>query len=154
MPVNRLFPPEGLRPPAACTRTELEEALAAGIILEGVVQRCDAAHTLHLSLGGIQAQIPRQEAIAPWISGADRDIAVISRVGKQNCFTVKELRSDEKGAPVALLSRRDAQEQAMDFLLQEIRPGTVLTCRVTRLESFGAFVDIGCGIVALSLIHI
>lgn len=66
MPVNRLFPPEGLRPPAACTRTELEEALAAGTILEGVVQRCDAAHTLHLSLGGIQAQIPRQEAIAPW----------------------------------------------------------------------------------------
>ena len=129
MPVNRLFPPEGLRPPAACTRTELEEALAAGTILEGVVQRCDAAHTLHLSLGGIQAQIPRQEAIAPWISGADRDIAVISRVGKQTCFTVKELRSDEKGAPVALLSRRDAQEQAMDFLLQEIRPGTVLTCR-------------------------
>lgn len=42
MPVNRLFPPEGLRPPAACTRTELEEALAAGTILEGVVQRCDA----------------------------------------------------------------------------------------------------------------
>lgn len=149
MPVNRLFPPEGLRPPAACTRTELEEALAAGTILEGVVQRCDAAHTLHLSLGGIQAQIPRQEAIAPWISGADRDIAVISRVGKQTCFIVKELRSDEKGAPVALLSRRDAQEQAMDFLLQEIRPGTVLTCRVTRLESFGAFVDIGCGIIAM-----
>lgn len=37
----------------------------------------------------------------------------------------------------------------MDFLLQEIRPGTVLTCRVTRLESFGAFVDIGCGIIAM-----
>lgn len=149
MPVNRLFPPEGLRPPAACTRADLEEALAAGTILEGVVQRCDADHTLHLSLGGIQARIPRQEAIAPWISGADRDIAVISRVGKQTCFTVKKLCSDEKGAPVALLSRRDAQEQAMDFLLQEIRPGTVLTCRVTRLESFGAFVDIGCGIIAM-----
>lgn len=149
MPVNRLFPPEGLRPPAACTRADLEEALAAGTILEGVVQRCDADHTLHLSLGGIQARIPRQEAIAPWISGADRDIAVISRVGKQTCFTVKKLCSDEKGAPVALLSRRDAQEQAMDFLLQEIRPGTVLTCRITRLESFGAFVDIGCGIIAM-----
>ena len=72
MPVNRLFPPEGLRPPAACTRADLEEALAAGTILEGVIQRCDAAHTLHLSLGTIQARIPRQEAIAPWISGADR----------------------------------------------------------------------------------
>ena len=35
-----------------------------------------------------------------------------------------------------------------DFL-EHLRPGTVVSGRVTRLESFGAFVDIGCGIVAM-----
>ncbi len=149
MPLNHLFPPEGLRPPAPCSLAELKEALASGAVLEGPVQRCDTAHTLHIPLGGVEGRMPRAEVTAPWISGSDRDIAVLSRVGKSACFTVTDLRADEKGAPVALLSRRAAQEAAMDFLLPRLVPGTVLTCRVTRLESFGAFLDIGCGIVAM-----
>ena len=37
----------------------------------------------------------------------------------------------------------------MGFFLEHLTPGMVLTGRITRLESFGAFVDIGCGIVAI-----
>lgn len=37
----------------------------------------------------------------------------------------------------------------MDFFLEALEPGMVLTCRVTRLEPYGAFLDIGCGIVAI-----
>lgn len=37
----------------------------------------------------------------------------------------------------------------MDFFLQNLEPGMVLTCRVTRLEPYGAFLDIGCGIIAI-----
>lgn len=37
----------------------------------------------------------------------------------------------------------------MAYFLEHLEPGTVLTGRVTRLESFGAFVDVGCGIVAM-----
>ena len=59
------------------------------------------------------------------------------------------LRADEKGAPTALLSRRAVQERAMDFFLEHLRPGSVVTAVVTHLESFGAFLDIGCGIVAM-----
>lgn len=149
MPENNLFPPEGLRPATVYTLSDLKAAAESGDILEGTVQRCDASHTLHLSLNGIAARMPRQEVTAPWISGASRDIAVLSRVGKQTCFIVTDIQADGKGAPVALLSRRLAQEKAMDFFLKHLEPGTVLTCRVTRLEPFGAFVDIGCGIVAM-----
>lgn len=149
MPENKRFPPEGLRPPSPCGLSDLREAMEQNTILEGVVQRCDPEHSLHLALGSVQGIIPRREAVAPWISGASRDIAVLSRVGKQTCFTVKSLGADEKGAPLAYLSRRDAQEQAMTFFLETLAPGAVLTGRVTRLESFGAFVDIGCGIVAM-----
>ena len=149
MPENKLFLPEGLRPPLLRSLSDLREAMEQGEILEASVQRCTPDHTLLLSLGGVRGRIPRQEAVAPWISGADRDIAVLSRVGKPTCFTVTALESDGKGAPVALLSRRAAQERAMAYFLERLEPGAVLTGRVTRLESFGAFVDVGCGIVAM-----
>ena len=149
MPENKRFLPEGLRPPSDCSLQSLKTAAETGEILEATVQRCGVDHTLHLSLGGIPAQIPRQEVNAPWINGSERDIAVLSRVGKQICFTVQSVTSDEKGAPVAHLSRREAQEQAMDHFLSCLEPGMVLTCRVTRMEAFGAFVDVGCGIVGL-----
>lgn len=37
----------------------------------------------------------------------------------------------------------------MDFFLEHLRPGSVVTAVVTHLESFGTFLDIGCGIVAM-----
>ncbi len=149
MPENKLFLPEGLRPPIRLTLDRLREALESGAVLEAPVQRCDTSHTLHIDLSGIPGRIFRPEAIAPWINGAGRDIAVLSRVGKPACFKVESLQADEKGAPEALLSRRAAQETAMDWFLENLEPGMVLTCRVTRLEPYGVFLDIGCGIIAI-----
>ena len=149
MPENRLFPPEGNRPTSVYTLDQLQTSAESGARLEGIVHRCDTSHTLILPLGGAEGRIPREEAVAPWISGADREISVLSRVGKATCFTVQSVGADAKGAPVALLSRRAAQEQAMAWMEEHLRPGMVLECRVTRLESFGAFLDIGCGIIAM-----
>ena len=149
MPENLFFPPEGLRPPSDCSLSGLRAAAENGAVLEATANRCGTDHTLFFSLGGVEGRMPRQEVIAPWISGAERDISVLSRVGKLTCFTVKNIFANAKGAPVALLSRREAQENAMTFFLEHLVPGSVLTCRVIRLESFGAFLDIGCGIVAI-----
>lgn len=149
MPENKLFPPEGLRPPAEFTMASLKEAAERHQILEAVAHRCGPDHTLHFSLDGIAGEMPRSQAVAPWISGASREIAVLSRVGRPTCFTVTALRADAKGAPVALLSRREAQDQAMDYFLSHLEPGMVLVCRVTRLERFGVFLDVGCGIAAM-----
>jgi small subunit ribosomal protein S1 len=141
--------PEGLRPQAPATLALLQEAMAGGTVLEYPVERCDTGHTLHFTLGGVRGLMPREEAISPWISGAERDIAVLSRVGKPTCFCVTAIRADEKGAPMAMLSRRLVQEQALDDFLEHLVPGSVVTAVVTRLESFGAFLDIGCGIIAM-----
>lgn len=118
-------------------------------VLEGTVQRCDADLNLYLQLGSVSARIPKEEVTAPWISGADRNIAVLSRVGKVVCFTVDAVTADAKGAPQAVLSRRKAQEAAMEEMLRELKSGSVVAGRVVRTEPFGAFVDIGRGIVAL-----
>ena len=149
MPENRAYPPEGLTPAAPYSLSELRSAMESRAVLEGTVQRCDAALNLYIQLGGITAVMPREEVTAPWISGAGREISVLSRVGKVLCFTVEAVGADAKGAPQALLSRRKAQETAMAEMLQELRPGSVVTGRVVRMEPFGAFVDIGRGIVAL-----
>ena len=149
MPENRMFLPEGLRPPGSFTLSSLHDAMSSGAVLEAPVQRCGADRTLYIPLGPVAGQMAREEVLSPWISGSERDISVLSRVGKVTCFTVKSITADGKGAPVALLSRREVQERALDFFLETLLPGTVLTCRVTHLASFGAFLDIGCGVVAM-----
>ena len=149
MPENKIYLPEGLRPCASLNLNLLRDALDQNTILEAPVERCDGSRALHILLGPVERLNPREEAISPWISGADRDIALLSLVGKPICFTVTSLTADEKGAPHALLSRRAVQEKALDHLLETLEPGMLLTCRVTHMESFGAFVDIGCGIIAM-----
>lgn len=149
MPENRRYLPEGLRPRAPWTLTALQEAMAAGAVLEAPADRCGTDHALHFTLGSVRGLMPREEVISPWISGAHRDIAVLSRVGKPTCFRITAIRADEKGAPVALLSRRSVQEQALADFLEQLGPGSVVSAVVTRLENFGAFLDIGCGIVAM-----
>lgn len=149
MPENKLFLPEGLRNVPELSLPLLKEVMESGAVLEAIPQRCDIDQTLHFRLNGIHAQMIREKSIAPWISGANRAISTISRVGKPTCFTVESVDSDAKGAPIVWLNRRIVQEQAMDWFLAHLQPGMVLTCCVTHLETFGAFLDIGCGIVAM-----
>lgn len=149
MPKNSLFPPEGLTPTITPTLTELQNAMETGAVLEATVQRCDVEHTLHVQLGAVHGILPREEVTAPWISGANREISVLSRVGKQICFTVKSIKPDQKGAPVAYLSRQDVQNETMEWFLNHLEVGDVLACKITRLEPFGAFLDIGRGIISM-----
>ena len=65
MPENKLYPLEGLRPPSSFTLQSLREAMEQNTVLEDRVLRCDAGHNLLLSLGGIQARIPREEVLSP-----------------------------------------------------------------------------------------
>ncbi len=148
MPENILFPPEGLVPQPAFSLSSLRAAMESGTVLEAVAQRCDPRQNLHFTLGPVAGILPRTEALSPWISGSEREISVISKVGKQICFTVKSVEADEKGAPVAYLSRRIPQEEALEHLLR-LSPGAVVTAKVTHLASFGAFLDVGRGVVAM-----
>ena len=149
LPKNGFYLPEGLRPPATYDLAELRAAKENGTILEGSALRCSADRTLYVSLGAAEGIIPREEAVAPWISGAGRDISLLTCVGSPVCFCVTAIEADEKGAPRIHLSRRQAQEIAKEYFLQHYTPGTVITARITHMEQFGVFADIGCGIIAM-----
>lgn len=131
------------------TPSALTEAHINGEILESVALLCDAEHNLVVNLGCMKGIIPRDEGAIGIESGKTRDIALISRVGKPVSFMVTDLKIDEHGKLYGVLSRRKAQQKCIDQYISTMRVGDVINAKVTHLESFGAFCDIGCGIIAL-----
>ena len=73
--------------------------IVSRVVLEGVAVRCDGGRNLTVHFGGYEGTIPRIDAIHPAISGAERDIAILSRVGKPTCFTITGLSADGGGKP-------------------------------------------------------
>lgn len=143
--------PEGMAPayPPHQSLSDLQEAKAQKTILTGTAVRCDRFRDLHVRFGGYEGVIPRSEAIHPDISGAQRDISVLSLVGRSISFTIERISFDGAGRPVISLSRRAAQEKALHWLLSHAQVGCILPARVTHLADFGAFVDLGCGVISL-----
>ena len=127
----------------------LLDAQVRGMVLEAAVLMCDTDHNLIVNLGCMKGVIPRREGAIGIESGATRDIALISRVGKPVCFIITEIKSDEDGELYALLSRKKAQTLCKSYIESEYKIGQVIDTVVTHLESFGAFCDIGCGNIAL-----
>ncbi len=127
----------------------LQEAMQTGQILEGRVTLCDAAHDLHVDLGCMKGIIPRMEGAAGIEEGTVRDIALISRVGKSVAFRVTGFETDESGNTHALLSRRSVQADCIRSMVQTLESGDVIGARVTHMEPFGVFADIGAGLSAL-----
>jgi small subunit ribosomal protein S1 len=127
----------------------LSDAIVRQSVLEAPVIMCDTDHNLIVNLGCMKGVIPRNEGAVGIDDGSTRDIALISRVGRTVCFVVKELKTDENGQVYAVLSRKKAQEICKEYILNCLQIGEVIDARVTHLESFGAFCDIGCGNIAL-----
>ncbi len=153
--MQRFFMPEGclagsikLRK-ALSTVSALEEAASKGEILEALAVNCDAAHNLYVDLKVMKGVIPRYEGALGIAEGTVRDIALISRVGKPVSFVIDGFTTDRDGQRLAVLSRRKAQEACVKEYISKLASGDILTAKITHLESFGAFCDIGCGCVAL-----
>ena len=131
------------------TSANLAEAKVQETVLEAPVVMCDASHNLVVNLGCMKGVIPREEGALGITEGFTRDIALISRVGKTICFVVTAITADDDGRPYAILSRRRAQELCRRHILSELKCGDIINAKITHLESFGAFCDIGCGNIAL-----
>lgn len=148
------FFPEGWNGTAAegkkaFTPSALMEAQSKQTVLESTVTMCDAEHNLIVDLGCMRGIIPREEGAIGISDGSTRDIALISRVGKPVSFVITDIKVDELGRPCAYLSRKCAQELCKKYITGSKKTGDVINAKVTHLESFGAFCDIGCGNAAL-----
>lgn len=127
----------------------LYEAMAGGKILEGRVSVCDGEHNMIIELPCMKGIIPRIEGALGIEDGSTRDIALISKVNKPVCFKVIAINPDRNGNETAVLSRRAVQEECRREYIEKLTPGDIIPARVTHLEQFGCFVDVGCGIPSL-----
>ena len=128
----------------------LRRALERQVILEAPVLLCDHTLNLHIELPcGIRAIIPKDEA--QYIKDGDtaKDIAILTRVGKPVCFKIIGFEQSVSGDKTAILSRKRAQSECIENYISALTPGDIVLSKITHLENFGAFVDIGCGIISL-----
>ncbi len=131
---------------ARITKETLFAAMANGDMLESRALSFDSNKQLHFSLGEYEGIMPYEECAIGVRENEVRDIALITRVGRPVCFMITHI--DEDAARV-YLSRTMAQMRCSAEYLHTLSCGDVIPCRVTHIEQFGAFCDIGCGISAL-----
>ncbi len=150
--IKETYRPEGCERPEERRYMEseqgLEQARAEGIILQARCTLCDSEHNLYVQLGNLTGFIPRPEAAMGIKEGTVKDVAIITRVNKMVSFVVEGFIFRE-GKRMVLLSRRKAQERCTAYLYNKLKPGMVVDARVTHLEQFGAFVDLGCGVISM-----
>lgn len=149
-----LYKPEGayIHTPenqaAISSITALMQAQEDGRLLEARAVRCDVDHNLYVQLPCGEGLIPHCEGALGIAEGVTKDIVLITRVNKPVCFVVTGFRQTAEGCQ-PVLSRRIAQQRCREEYLDHLQPGDVIPARITRLETFGAFCDVGCGLPAL-----
>lgn len=151
--MNTTYYPEGMFPQELhaqkMTREQLKKAYLEGTILQATARSATPSHDLLVDLGSVTGFIPRNETAVGIESGTVRDIAILSRVGKPIAFQITDISRLYAPKPTVTLSRRSAQSEALDCLMEDTPAGTILPAVVTHLDRFGAFCDIGCGNVSL-----
>ena len=154
MSVSTIYKPEGMlinspqNLKSLLTLSAMEDARANKKILEARAVVCDSEHNLIIDLNGVKGIMPKDECAIGISDGTTRDIAIISKVNKPVCFRIIDFkRMDGKLIPV--LSRKAVQEDCMREYIDTLTLGDVIDCKVTHLEQFGAFVDVGAGIASL-----
>lgn len=135
---------------ASFTVKGLETAMEKGKILEGNAVMCDCqTMRLQVDLGEIKGIIDREDAAFSPDGSPVKDIAIITRVGKPVQFRVTGFFRDEKGELTARLSRKEAQRECWRRYVSRLSCGDIIPVRITHLEPFGAFCDVGCGLISL-----
>lgn len=129
--------------------SSLKEAKDLGIILESKALMCDCEHNLIIDIPCAKGIIPRIEGAIGIDSGKTKDIALLSRVNKPVCFKIIDIVLNENNETLVILSRKAAQEECIKNYIKNLKNGDVIPAKITHIEQFGCFVDIGCGIASL-----
>lgn len=127
----------------------LRSVIASRSNIELKAVSCSSNHDIIVELPIGKGVIPREEGAIGIDDGTTRDIALISRVNKIVRCKVTAIYKSSGGAVHAVLSRKASQEECMANYIAQLQVGDIIPAKVTHIEHFGAFVDIGCGIPSL-----
>ena len=152
MEYNQKFIPEGWNDVnKVFSLEELNIASINGNIMQAKVTRCDSNYNLYLDLGNnITGVIPREEVEAVNIdeTGFPKPNICTSKINKFGQFKVK----DTSKKDTVILSRKAVGKDAVKWMKNELKEGMQVKGIVKNIRPYGAFVEIGGGIVGL--VHI
>ncbi len=147
-----LFKPEGWENEITrLNKNNVKQYYNEGNILQGLVRECDEQYNLHIKFeNGLTGIMPREEIEAINIeeNGLPRVNLCTGKVHKFVQFKIKEMTNNSE----IILSRKEVQEQALDWVKNDLKEGQIVTGIVKNIRPYGAFIEIGGGIVGL--VHI
>lgn len=133
-------------------KTILQKYMETGETLQGKVEQCDEKYNLHVRLGqNLQGIIPREEveAINLEDNGIPKTNLCTGKLHKYVQFKVKGVTPDN----TVILSRKDVQKEALNWVKNELQVGQEVIGIVKNIKPYGAFVEIGGGVVGLAHIE-
>jgi len=142
------FIPEGweenFRP---MSKAYLVNAMQQGITVQALVKKCDSNYNLHVDFGNnITGIIPRDEIEAINIdeTGFPKPNICISKVNKYVQFKVTDISNDK-----FILSRKKVGNEALKWMKTFLKEGQIVNGIVKSIQPYGAFIEIGGGVVGL-----
>lgn len=121
-------------------------------ILQGVVKDCDENYNLYIQFqNGITGIMPRHEIEAVNLenSGLPKTNLCTGKVNKFVQFKIKEAKDESH----IILSRKEVQKDALNWVKTELKEGDKINGIVKNIKPYGAFIEIGGGIVGLAHIE-
>ncbi len=127
---------------------QLVIAKSRGTILQSTALLFDVNRRICFEFGDYRAVMPFEESVYYPDNSEIKDIAILSKIGQKVCFIIKDI-DFSTSEPIFILSRKEAQRRCYEDYIEGKICGDIINCRVTHIERYGAFCDIGCGIAGL-----
>ena len=119
-------------------------------ILEALVVSCNDELTLELNIApDIKGYIKFEDVEYRFDGGITKEIAALSKVGSYVHYTPTEITDNGDGTYTVSCSRKLAQQTCYENYISKLTPGDIIDAKITSVENYGTFCDIGCGIIAL-----
>ncbi|MBR3001995.1 MAG: S1 RNA-binding domain-containing protein [Clostridia bacterium] len=125
--ISKKITPEGWSDKTSVLNLEnIEEYIEKKQTLQGIVEECDSGYNLYVNLGNnLKGMIPREEVEAINIGndGLPKTNLCTGKVNKYVQFKIKEVKNNN----LILLSRKDVQNEAIQWVKKDLRPGDYVT---------------------------
>ncbi len=130
------------------SKKDFDIAFQNDTILNGYITKCDANYNLYVkSDDDVVGIIPRNEIeeINTDQKGMPRPNVCMSKVNKFVQFKVKSIDKQNH----FILSRKQVCQEALKWIMNDLREGEIVDGIVKSIQPYGAFVEIGGGVVGL-----